>query len=697
MADPYEYDPELDDVPDDEAVLAQLQEIDAPPENQPKTDEEIVSLLETRIDRAMNSEDNEISVERERALSMYRGDPNGKEREGRSQIVTREVFEAVEWMLPSVMRAFMSGPRAVEFVPLNMQDEQQCKQESDIINYCALHENNGLVTFYLWMKDAALYPNGYVKVHRQEQQRRTFETFRDLSPQELIQLANNPEYTPVEGEQTGQDPMTGQPLFTIKCRREWVEAKNIWEPVPPDEMLVDGDLTCFDLDEANFLCHRTEKDFSELVREGVDPEFLESAATDESFRHNSERTNRLFYTDDSPFDTEDEDESLRIYVVNECYCWIDADNDGVAEFRKITMIGSELWENEEIDYQPFVSASYIVEAHKHAGTSLFETVRDLQEFSTALKRALLDNANDIKDPKKYVGRNAMHQEQNTLMALMNPHSRYVPTEDPSQIVPEQHQPIINELLSVIQNLDSDNQMRTGISPQLSLDPQILQQATEGAYGAAVQQASQRLEMTVRMVASSAFSKVMIKFHQLFRMYPDKERVVQVRGNYIPMDPTKWPERPMANVKVGLGYNNSQQHIATLTALLALQKEAIPLGMANPEKLWNTVDLLIEASNLGNTETFFVPPDKIPPKQPDPMQIAAMENLKADSAKKQAEAQAEMAEMQIEMAEARISAETAKNALAELMAQVENIGADTELKQAQKIKALADARNTSSGE
>ena len=115
MAEPYntEYMDEIpEDVPNDEAVLAQMQEMDTPPEYEPKSDEEIVSLLETRIDRAMNSEDNEISVERERALAMYRGDPNGKEREGHSQIVTREVFEAVEWMLPSVCLLYTSpSPR----------------------------------------------------------------------------------------------------------------------------------------------------------------------------------------------------------------------------------------------------------------------------------------------------------------------------------------------------------------------------------------------------------------------------------------------------------------------------------------------------------------------------------------------------------------------------------------------------------
>lgn len=689
-----DYDPTIDDEALESAMGGDMEA----PEYEPKSDEELVALLETKIDQAMNNDNGDISDLRERSLCAYRGEPDGKERPGYSRIVSREVFEAVEWALPSFLRPFISGPRAVDFVPLSMEDEAACEQESDVINYTALQENDGQAVLYLWAKDCMLYPNGYVEVSRQEEKRRTFETFRDLTPQQLVQLANDPEYTPIEGEQTGQDQMTGQPLFSVRCKRDWYDGKSTWENVPPDEMLVEGELTSHCLDNASFVCRRNVKDYSQLVREGVDPDFLDMLGSQhEEVKHHHERTNRLFYTDDSPFDQNEEDESLRQYVVHNCFLWIDADNDGIAEFRQIVMIGHEIWSNEEVDYQPYVSGSYILESHKHTGTSLYDITHDQQEYNTRLKRSILDNAADIADPKKYVGRGAMSHEQNTLKMLMDPDQRLVAVEDPSQIVPESHQPIIQEILAVKQSLESDTQMRTGLSPQLSLDPQVLQQATEGAYGAAVQQASQRIELAVRIFASASFAKVMIKFHQLLRMYPDRDKVVKIKGQFIEVDPTRWPERPVARVNVGLGYNNAPQAIQVLQGVLAMQKEGMAMGGASYQHIFQTLSDMVEAANLGYPERYFSSVEEQAQWQqqqkPDPMQEAAVENLKADSQAKVAKAQEDMAEAQAKAQEANMRAEEMQNKLAELMANVENIGADTVLKHAQARKANSERQST----
>jgi len=46
----------------------------------------------------------ELAAERAKAMRYYLGEPYGDEKEDRSRIITREVLESVEWILPSLMR-----------------------------------------------------------------------------------------------------------------------------------------------------------------------------------------------------------------------------------------------------------------------------------------------------------------------------------------------------------------------------------------------------------------------------------------------------------------------------------------------------------------------------------------------------------------------------------------------------------------
>ena len=46
---------------------------------------------------------NDLSTEREESYRYYRGKALGNEREGRSKVVSSDVMDAVEWIMPSLM------------------------------------------------------------------------------------------------------------------------------------------------------------------------------------------------------------------------------------------------------------------------------------------------------------------------------------------------------------------------------------------------------------------------------------------------------------------------------------------------------------------------------------------------------------------------------------------------------------------
>ena len=66
--------------------------------------EELKSLVLKEIERA--AEITDISRDREDALDYYLGKPFGDEVDGKSQVVSTDVQETIEWIMPSIMMAY---------------------------------------------------------------------------------------------------------------------------------------------------------------------------------------------------------------------------------------------------------------------------------------------------------------------------------------------------------------------------------------------------------------------------------------------------------------------------------------------------------------------------------------------------------------------------------------------------------------
>ena len=72
-----------------------------------KMDEgQIKGILEAEIDNSIGYIETETTEDRRRALDYYLRNPYGNEVEGRSQIVTGEVAEAIDGALPQLIRVF---------------------------------------------------------------------------------------------------------------------------------------------------------------------------------------------------------------------------------------------------------------------------------------------------------------------------------------------------------------------------------------------------------------------------------------------------------------------------------------------------------------------------------------------------------------------------------------------------------------
>ena len=79
------------------------------------SDSELLALAQRELDSASGWTGTKLAEARRRNLNAYFGNPRGDEREGRSQVRSRDVFEQVEWALPPLMEIFLSGNEVVKF------------------------------------------------------------------------------------------------------------------------------------------------------------------------------------------------------------------------------------------------------------------------------------------------------------------------------------------------------------------------------------------------------------------------------------------------------------------------------------------------------------------------------------------------------------------------------------------------------
>lgn len=660
-------------------------------------DRRLVSLITQKLGRSLNDEGGEVSKLREDNFDRYYGKDYGNEEDGYSSYVSRECLEVVEWAIPSVMKVFLAGDRIVEFDAVGEDDEDDAKQETDVVNHWLLQKNKGFMALYELIKDCLMNPVAYAKVWIDERERTTTSTYRGILQQQFDELQAEKEN---EVELLGQDviELYGEAIPTFDCRVTRTEAlKDIkFDALAPEEVLIDRNCVALDVDSADFVCHRARRSMSYLVEDGIPPEDLEGLHNDSEREFDDERTNRLFYEEEHPQggDVDDDTEPTRQFWVTEVWGYFDVDEDEVAEQRHILMIGDEIFENEEMEFQPIVAVSAIPIPHKHTGMSYIEAVKDLQLISSDLYRQLLNNVYKQNVRKMFIHDAAMLDTNETMNQFLDPDSEIVVTRLPPEqsITYEQPSTVIMEILEAIKLIQERPQMRSGVSPQLSLDPEVLQQSTEGAFTQAMDWANQRLETLVRIFAETAMKPIMLKAHQLSRLHMDVPKAVKLNGKWIDISPQDWRTREDMTVNVGLGFNTKQEKLGVLTNVLAAQKEALPYGLANLKGIYNTLERMVMASGAGPVSAFFIDPEdpeKFEPPEPkaDPgMIVAEAEKMKAETESqtkpKQIDAEIKKtdSEAQLKTAEAQHAAQAEKTKMEISWAEIRNKKRELDLKE-----------------
>jgi hypothetical protein len=404
-------------------------------------DPDFLAFLQQEETRALDST---LLDEVETAIKSYNGEEYGDEEDGRSRVVARDVAETTDYMLTSVLDAFVSSGRVVEFEPSSEDDEDTADDATEAMHYL-YRRKSGYRLIHDWAKAGLLEKIGVVKSCVERKRKRV---------EGLYHPALMPDHA-IEAEETDQlHPEDGSQLIKAVTLEEMAaEFRDYF--VPLEEFRVAPDAR--DLDSAVYLCHLTEKSISDLVEMGFDPEVLDGVQGDSS------PSSLANARDDgrAAFGT-DRQGALRKVWLREEYVLFDLNGDGLAERLCVHRVGNTILAVEECDYQPFEYWCPYPMQGRLIGQSLADKTVDIQRVNTALERNGLDSLYMSVAPGTLIHESSIGDNTIEDLLTIRPR-RIVRWKGSAPPIPEQVQDISQIAFSAIEFKTRQRESRTGIT------------------------------------------------------------------------------------------------------------------------------------------------------------------------------------------------------------------------------------------
>jgi hypothetical protein len=207
--------------------------------------------------------------------------------------------------------------------------------------------------------------------------------------------------------------------------------------------------------------------------------------------------------------------------------------------------------------------------------------------------------------------------------------------------------------------------RTGVVRNAQgLNPDTLHDTAKGAQ-VMMSAAQRRVRMIARVMAETLFKDLYVLVHGLLRQHGSRDLTVQLRGDFVQVDPTSWGNRKDMTIEIGMG--GGREHDMMMLELIKrdmsdiVQAQGGPGGpVVTPMQLYALAKKRAERAGLKGADDYYSDPQQAmqaaqqQPQQPDPAMQEAQAKLELERAKAQADIQTRRETMQAELAAKRES-------------------------------------------
>ena len=610
-------------------------------------DDQLLEMLRRKEDAASAYVHGELGEEREKSLREYHRMPYGNEEEGWSQIVTSDIQDTIEWVLPDLLDIFSSTDRAVEFEPSTAEDVEGAEQATDCVNYVFHKQNNGFLFLYTAIKEMLMLRNCAAHWYKQTKEVVSSQPFQNATPEMLAMLLKDGGEIEQANEQPMQGPdgqpvigMDGQPVMVISGRIKSTEKKTIVkvEAFSCHELLVERDWTSPLLEDCPYVCRLQRVTVSDLHNMG----FKDVTASD--MRDDEDSPMRL-RTADRPGDeyaapTEEADDSTTEGTLRIEYILADDDGDGIAERLCVYRLEDRILKREVVSCVQIATASPILNPHRWDGMSMADIVADLQVTHTELLRQTLNNLYLTNNPRTAVLTDSGGTPYANIDDLLDNRAGGILRYNRPDALQQIQTPFAaGASLPMLEYIQGMRENRTGVSREsMGLHADSLNNTATGRK-LSLNSSQKRIKLIARIIAEILLKPV---FAGILKELTDggmEKLAFRLRGKFVQYDPNEWRDQYDMTINVGLGTGNGEEQIAKLTMIYQAQVAGMGMGLAHPSHIYHTQTKMAEAAGYKDVQNFFAEPPEgaMPPPQDPAMQIEQMK-LQADQQKFQAEHQ-----------------------------------------------------------
>lgn len=610
------------------------------------------------------SQDDWLAEERANAIDFYNGEPFGDEEDGRSQLVTRDVAEVIDYMTVSLLRTMVSGDKVVEFDcsepprPVERDDQgnpasrppSMSEQVTIAVTREFMQGQNGYRLLHDWIKAGLLEKASVAKVCVIPQPPKRREAV--LSLDEMAGMADQG----VEFIASAQMDDAGQQWAVA-----WLEpqAPKFRDYVSPnEETCIAQDATDLD-DDCVYLGFHSEKTLSQLAEMGFDTgDLSDNGATAQATDILSNaRDQASGQYRDFGFNRTG---ANRKVIYHEEYSLFDLNGDGIAERILSHRVGNQILARtngelaiDAIEDQPGVVWCPFPMQHRIVGQSLADKVMDIQRTNSVVLRQTMDGFYFANNPRTFISEGSMGDT--TIDDLLTVRAggvvRYVGAVKPD-IMQNGMDPSAG--IALMEKLNGEKESRTGITRlNQGIDADALNKTATGT--ALMQAQGQQIEEYLARNFAEAFARLMLKKYRLMRQFGQPFEMV-IDDMPVTIDPRQWPEDVNVVVRVGLGSGRKDQRVQYRTMLLEIAQAAMGAGsrVFSDTNLYNNIKGLIADANLGNVRELATDPDSLPPaeEKPDPEMMKAQADAQIRAADLQGKQQEAALNLQLKQEESQ---------------------------------------------
>ncbi|EJY3122528.1 hypothetical protein OGA32_000110 [Salmonella enterica] len=610
----------------------------------PEKEEVIKPILSQRYNAASDYMEASYKQDARKWWDFYNGALPKPALDSMVPALDRTCYTITENCLKDLIEIFTSGEDVVSFAPLNNEDAYTAKAATQLVNQIFLRDNNGKSLLQDALKTSLVEGSAIIKYYFSDDEITTHTVHEENLPnrEEILQYLlglreAGIEFKDEDAELIQNKDGTFNITLTYTQRRERVKV----ELLPIEEFVIEPGTKS--IPDSSYMVHRVLKSKEQLKYLGLTDDELSEINDDESdlsaWTVNAARSAYRTNLDDDKGDDSD-DPSFRVWVKEHYIKTGMLSDDGSVRLYQIVQIGEgKIVSVTEVFNFPFVVFSPIPTPNNVLSScSLVGSVADIQCDLAWAKQSLHTYAHKANFPN-YFGVDKEFDER----ALMNPKPATVFKVKTLQSLSLAPLPALPPVDSIFALADKEKEERTGINSGVSgLASNGIEtnRSSEATVNNMITLATGRVRQYAHSIANGGYSEL---FKGIYNLYKDNSsRAIPVLTAYgiQPIHPSQLVDRDHLLINIALTTAEKEKKGAKVNMLLDFiaKVESIQSAFVQlPHKAW----LINEyGSSLGypNVFDYTAPINQIQPSQPDPMTIAQLENIQANTAYQQAQAQ-----------------------------------------------------------